>query len=451
MAGAPTDTIAALSTPPGAGAIAIVRVCGPRAAAIARRVTGIEPEPRRATYAVFRDREGREIDRGLVLFFPGPRSYTGEDLVEFHGHGGPVLVDWLLDTLHAAGARPAEPGEFTLRAFLNGKVDLTQAEATADLIESGSREAARAALRSLDGEFSARVHALQEALTDLRVRCEARLDFPDEEIERGAEDELRDRVARLGEDLRALLAAARQGAALHDSIGVAIAGAANAGKSSLLNRLAGYEAAIVTAIPGTTRDTIRERLSLAGLPVEVVDTAGLRETVDPIEREGLARAERAIRAADHVIWVADIREGSDRACAEARRVLADDTAWTLVLNKADLVGVTPRARTEGGLAVIELSALTGAGLDLLVGRLKTLAGSRGEGAGTFSARRRHLEALERAGRRFAAARAQLETGCALEVAAEELRRAQNALAELTGELSSDDLLGRIFSTFCIGK
>ncbi len=449
MASARNDTIAAVSTPPGAGAIAVVRVSGPEAVAIARRIAGTEPLPRRAMLAVFHDVHGRELDHGLVLFFPGPRSYTGEDVVEFHGHGGPVTSDWLLETLCTLGARPAEPGEFTLRAFLNDKLDLAQAEATADLIDSGSRAAARAALRSLDGEFSKRVDALQAKLTDLRVLCEAWLDFPEEELDAGGRETLAARARALLGDFRSLAADAAQGVVLHDGLSIAIAGPANAGKSSLLNRLAGYDAAIVTEVPGTTRDTIRERLSIGGLPLNVVDTAGLRETRDPVEIEGLRRAQRAIRAADHVLWVADIREGPAAASAAARRELGAETAYTLLLNKVDLTTAPARISENEGVVAIELSALTGAGIELLAGRLKAVAGWRGEGSGTFSARRRHIDALARAERHAEAARDQLAAG--LELAAEELRGAQAALGELTGELTSDDLLGKIFSSFCIGK
>jgi tRNA modification GTPase len=443
------DTIAAQATPPGAGAISIVRISGPAAASIARRVAGCDLRARRAELCSFKSVDGSEIDRGLALYFPAPGSYTGEDLVELHCHGSPVVVDWLLETLHSLGARPAQPGEFTLRAFLNDKLDLAQAEAVADLIDSSSRVAARAALRSLTGDFSERVAVLQTALTQLRVLCEAWLDFPEEEIERGAQAELTTRATDLETQIAMLRDEATHGAVLHDRFSIAIAGAPNAGKSSLLNRLAGYDAAIVTAIPGTTRDTIRERVSLDGLVLDIVDTAGLRPSVDPVELEGVRRAQREVRVADHVLWVADIGAGRGAALADARAALGADTAFTVVLNKVDLHDTAARAYAAEGVSVLEVSALTGSGFVALREHLQMLAGSVQSGTGTFSARRRHLDALARAAEHSRRARA--EIAARLEIAAEELRGAQAALGELTGELSSDDLLGEIFASFCIGK
>jgi tRNA modification GTPase len=463
------DTIAALATAPGPGAVAIVRLSGPTARAIGVALTGVEPRPRYAELCTFRGPSGEALDRGLVLYFPGPRSYTGEDVVELHGHGGRVVTDALLARAHALGARPAEPGEFTLRAFLNDKVDLLQAEAVADLVASGSIAAARAALRSLDGQFSAQVAALQAALTQLRVKIEAWLDFPEEEIRFDASDECAAALDALLTDLAALARAARSGAVLRDGLTVAIAGPPNAGKSSLLNRLAGYDAAIVTDIPGTTRDPLREHLTLDGLPVTIVDTAGLRESADPVEQEGLRRARLEAGRADRVLWVVDVREPLDAALAEARANLGD-AALTLLRNKVDLMddparadadrsrGSTTGATRSAGAAsaagpdrapVLAISALTGAGIDALIAHLHSVAGYNAAAPGTFSARRRHLAALERAQARLVAARAELDG--ALELAAEELRGAQAALGELTGELTSDDLLGEIFATFCIGK
>jgi tRNA modification GTPase len=443
------DTIAALATAPGVAAIAVIRISGPNARAIGSALGGLEPRARYAELCTFRDSDGQAIDQGLLLFFPGPRSFTGEDVVELHGHGGRAVADALLAAAYARGARPAEAGEFTLRAFLNDKLDLLQAEAIADLIASGSARAARAALRSLDGEFSAAVAALQQALTALRVRIEAWLDFPDEELPFDAAPECAAEIDALLASLDALTAHARSGRALRDGLCIAIAGAPNAGKSSLLNRLAGYDAAIVTEIPGTTRDTLREHLTLEGLPVTVVDTAGLRETSDPIEREGVRRAHAEVARADRVLWVADAREPLAAAIATARAVLGADAGFTLVANKIDLIGDRPRLVVEEGAPIAYVSALTGAGMDLLVAHLKELAGLGAESAGTFTARRRHLDGLARTRDHLAAARAQLDG--ALELAAEHLRGAQTALAELTGELTSDDLLGEIFSTFCIGK
>ena len=443
------DTIAALATAPGTGAVAIVRISGPAAAAIARRVTGRGAAPRIAELRVFKDRDGAEIDRGLTLYFPAPDSYTGEEVVELHCHGSRVVVDWLLETIYAYGARPAGPGEFTLRAFLNDKLDLAQAEAIADLVASGSRLAARAALRSLTGEFSTELQAVQRLLTELRVLCEAWLDFPDEELDRGAATQLELRTGAIDAELASLETRAAQGAVLHDGLTVAICGPPNVGKSSLLNRLAGYDAAIVTAVPGTTRDTIREYLSVDGVPLNVVDTAGFRATQDPVELEGVRRAHREIEVADHILWVADIREGLDAALASARELLPPDAAFTLLLNKVDLVGGAPRTYASDRVAVLETSALTGQGMRELAGRLKALAGWQENVPGTFSARRRHVDALARAHNHVR--RAWAAMNAELEIAAEELRGAQTALGELTGELTSDDLLGEIFASFCVGK
>jgi tRNA modification GTPase len=455
------DTIAALATAPGAGAVAIVRLSGPNARAIGQALTSVEARPRYAELCTFRGPAGEALDRGLVLYFPGPRSYTGEDVVELHGHGGRVVTDALLARAYTLGARPAEPGEFTLRAFLNDKLDLLQAEAVADLVASGSVAAARAALRSLDGQFSAQVAALQAALTHLRVKIEAWLDFPDEEIRFDAADECATAIAALLADLAALARAARSGAALRDGLSVAIAGPPNAGKSSLLNRLAGYDAAIVTDIPGTTRDPLREHLTLDGLAVTIVDTAGLRESADRIEQEGLRRARLEVGRADRVLWVVDVREPLEAALAAARANVGEGP-FTLLRNKIDLA---PYAAAGAGLEtssgsgttgdaadavpVLAISALTGAGIEGLIAHLHSVAGYNAAAPGTFSARRRHLAALERARIRLVAARREL--GGALELAAEELRGAQAALGELTGELTSDDLLGEIFATFCIGK
>jgi tRNA modification GTPase len=443
------DTIAALATAAGASAIAVVRISGPDARAIVERVIGIIPAPRAAELRVLTDRAGEEIDRGLVLYFPAPHSYTGEDLIELQCHGSPVVVSWLLETLYHHGARAALPGELTQRAFLNDKLDLAQAEAVADLITAGSRLAAQAALRSLAGEFSRRAASVQQKLTELRVLCEAWLDFPEDDIDAGRDAELAARAAALETELSALEKQAAQGVVLHDGLRLAIAGQPNVGKSSLLNQLAGYDAAIVTDVPGTTRDTIRERLSLEGIPLEIVDTAGLRATQDPVEREGVRRARRAIDVADHVLWVADIREGLNDALTGAAAELPPEAPYTIVLNKTDLVGATGPPRTTGATPVLEISALTGEGIRELVHHLKRLAGWDESLGGTFSARQRHVDALRRA--RAHVARATPELKANLEIAAEELRGAQTALGELTGEVTSDDLLGKIFATFCIGK
>jgi tRNA modification GTPase len=443
------DTIAALATAPGLGAIAVVRLSGPRALPIARALTGVEPRARSVELCTFRDAAGAPLDRGLVLLFAAPHSFTGEDVVELHCHGGRVVSDAVLAALFALGARPAEPGEFTLRAFLNDKIDLLQAEATADLVASGSAQAARAAVRSLEGEFSAAVTELQQRLTTLRVRIEAWLDFPEDELPFDAAPECASELEAIGSAVDALRARARSGRALRDGLSIAISGPPNAGKSSLLNRLAGYDAAIVTEIPGTTRDPLREHLTLDGLPVTVVDTAGLRETHDLVEREGVRRARLEVARADRLLWVADARDALPQTLATARSQGVADAALIVVANKIDLVGIEPRAATEAGVTVVFASALTGAGIDTLVAHLKSSAGVSPDAAGTFSARRRHLDALARTRAELEAARA-LVPG-PLELAAEHLRNAQAALSELTGELTSDDLLGEIFASFCIGK
>lgn len=444
-----SDTIAALATAPGVGAVAIVRLSGSKAKAIATELTRAALDPRRAELCSFRGADGAVIDRGLALFFPAPKSFTGEDVVELHAHGGQAVSDALLAAAYALGARAAEPGEFTLRAFLNDKIDLLQAEAIADLVASGSSQAARAALRSLDGEFSHAVADLQSGLTRLRVKIEAWLDFPEEELPFDAAPECRAALDALSAALAALTARAREGRALRDGLSVAIAGPPNAGKSSLLNKLAGYDAAIVTDVPGTTRDPLREQISLGGMPVTIVDTAGLRETSDRVEREGVRRAQSEVARADHVLWLADAREPAAEALERARAALPPDTPFTLVANKVDLADGKAATTVVDGVTVIALSALTGVGLDALVAHLKDIAGFPAEVAGTFSARRRHLDALARTRAHLESAGAALES--ALELAAEHLREAQTALGELTGELTSDDLLGEIFATFCIGK
>jgi tRNA modification GTPase len=445
------DTIAALATPPGRGAVAIVRLSGPKALAIGRELTGIDPRPRVAHVCEFRDENGEQLDQGLLLYFPAPRSFTGEDVVELHGHGGLVVSDWLLDSAYRLGSRPAEPGEFALRAFLNDKLDLTQAEAIADLVDSGSRQAARAAARSLDGRFSDRVRALQATLTELRAQLEAWLDFPEEELELDDTSELAARFDFALSQLEMMRSQAREGAVLRDGLSVVIAGLPNAGKSSLMNRMAGYDAAIVTRLPGTTRDALRESLSLDGLPVTITDTAGLRASADPAEAEGVRRAQKAAQTADRILWVTDIQSDLRRSLGEQRAEVGEQATVTVIQNKVDLVPEAAARFELDGVPVIRLSALTGEGIELLTEHLKAVAGYRGEVAGTFSARSRHLDALKGAENYVRDARAQLLDASALELAAEELRSAQTALSELTGELTSDDLLGEIFSSFCIGK
>lgn len=442
------DTIAAQATAPGQAAIAVVRISGAKARPLAEALAGRMLSPRRAELCRFSTPSGEPIDEGIAIFYPAPRSFTGEDVVELQCHGSPVVVDWLLDTLYSAGARPAEPGEFSLRAFLNDKLDLPQAEAIADLIASDSRAQALAATRSLTGRFSEAVAHLQTELTQLRVLCESWLDFPDEDIDHAASEELGRRHAALSASLALVLAHASLGRQLSDGLSVAIAGRPNAGKSSLMNRLARIEAAIVTELPGTTRDTIRASVSLGGIALTLVDMAGLRATEDIVEGEGIRRAEAEIAASDHVLWVADIEQGLESATGDAHRTLPAGKPLTIVLNKIDRIAGEPRIFGDD-VAVIALSAKTGNGVDLLETHLRQLAGADTAQAGGFSARRRHVEALERARGHVAAAGSLLDD--ALEIAAEELRAAQAELDTLTGEHSSDDLLGEIFSSFCIGK
>jgi tRNA modification GTPase len=446
---ADSDTIAAVATPPGRGGVAVVRLSGPRALELAGQVAGSLPAARQAALRSLCDERGEIIDRALVLSFPGPHSFTGEDVVEFQLHGSPVLAALLLQHLVALGARAAGPGEFTRRAFINGRLDLAQAEAVADLVASASTAAARAALRSLEGEFSAEVHGLVEALTLLRVRLEAGLDFPEEGVDAYSDPALAGELASLRAALARLRAAAERGRVLRDGLTLVIAGAPNAGKSSLLNRLAGYEAAIVTELPGTTRDLVREDILVDGMPVRVVDTAGLRDAPDRVEAEGIRRARDAMGRADLVLLVED---ASAVGHAPVELGLPASIDVLRVRNKIDLAGLPPGETQDGdGRWTLCLSALTGAGLDALRARLKALAGYVEGAGGAYSARRRHLEAADQAAARLDAAHALIVGGHAVELAAEELRLAQAALAEITGEFTTEDLLGRIFGEFCIGK
>jgi tRNA modification GTPase len=446
------DTIVAAATPPGRGGVAVVRVSGAKAPEFGAAMVGELPTARRATLARFLDARGEPLDAGLVLFFAAPHSYTGEHVVEFHGHGGPVVVESLVARLVELGARRAAPGEFTQRAFLNGKVDLAQAEAVADLIDAGSREAARAAMRSLQGEFSAMVDGLVEAVTDLRAYVEAAIDFPEEEIDFLADRELAERLATVQQHFEAVERSARQGRLLREGMTVVIAGRPNAGKSSLLNRLAGYDAAIVTPVPGTTRDIVRERIDIDGMPLHVLDTAGLRAAPDVVEAEGIRRAHVEIRRADRVLFVIDAAADPDaRAFAEELPALPRDVAATLVFNKCDLATGLPVSDTVSGPPRVLVSARTGLGLDVLRAHLKQAMGFQAVEAGTISARARHLEALSRAKRHVAEAARLLAERRGGELVAEELREAQEALGEITGAVSSEDLLGRIFGSFCIGK
>ena len=445
------DTIVARATPAGHGGIGIVRVSGPLVPTLVVAVIGALPEPGRAKLCRFLDRAGAPIDAGLALYFAAPRSFTGEHVLELHGHGGPVVMALLVERCLELGARAARPGEFSERAFLNDKLDLAQAEAVADLIGAGSAAAARAALNSLSGEFSAEVARLEAALIELRSYVEASIDFADEDLELLGEGGIEQRLARLELDFSALEAAAEQGRLLHDGCTLVLAGRPNAGKSSLLNALAGHDAAIVTPIPGTTRDVLRERIDLDGLPLTLLDTAGLREGPDEIEAEGIRRAEREMTRADRVLFVVD---GADPGAIEGLgrdlAALPVAAAVTLLVNKADVARAAPLP-VAAEQAVIHVSARTGAGLDTLRAHLKDVLGYRPPEAGAFSARRRHVDALRRAHAHATLARTQLCARTGTELIAEELKLAHDALGEITGRFTSDDLLGRIFASFCIGK
>lgn len=445
---AATDTIFAIATPPGVGGIGVIRLSGPKARPVGEAVAGRALQPRHAHLCRFLDGDGAAIDQGIALFFPGPASFTGEDVVELQGHGGPVVQQLLARRLAALGARMARPGEFSERAFLNDKLDLAQAEAIADLVSAGTEAAARAAHRSLEGALSRRVNALQEHLTGLRVFVEAALDFPEEEIDFIAGSDVGDRLDALAGETESLQREAHRGQVLRDGITVAIVGAPNAGKSSLLNALAGRDAAIVTDIPGTTRDVLRETLSLDGLPVHVADTAGIRESEDIVEAEGVRRARAAMTAADLVLLVLDPTQDEAPQQALAAEVPAG-VPVVRVENKIDRTGHL--AGTDDRTRTVRLSAKTGEGLDGLVALVRELAGAGVASEGAFTARTRHLDALRRVAGHLEAAQAHLQTGAAPELLAEELRLAQQDLGEITGEMLPDDLLGAIFASFCIGK
>ncbi|MDX1594878.1 MAG: tRNA uridine-5-carboxymethylaminomethyl(34) synthesis GTPase MnmE [Gammaproteobacteria bacterium] len=447
----PGETIAAVATPPGRGGVGIVRVSGPAVPELAAALLGDCPPPRHAVLRPFRDADGEPLDLGLALYFPAPASFTGEAVLELHGHGGPVVLDRVLRRVLALGARLARPGEFSERAFVNGKLDLAQAEAIADLIASGSDAAARSAMRSLQGAFSARVEALVERLTALRTYVEAAIDFPDEEIDFLSDGHVALGLAELAGELDGVNRAAERGRRLHDGLNVVIAGPPNAGKSSLLNRFAGQESAIVTEVPGTTRDLLREYVQLDGLPLHMVDTAGLRDSDDVIEREGMRRAREAVAQADRVLLVLDDSASRTGDASDWRAKLPGNVPVTVVRNKVDLSGTAPgRAETPDG-PEIRLSLKSGEGFGALREHLLEVSGYSGAEQGDFMARSRHLDALRRAGEAVVQARAQLAEHAAGELVAEELRLAQRALGEITGEVTSDALLGRIFAEFCIGK
>ncbi len=440
------DTIAAIATPSGQGGVGIIRVSGSKAPEIAQKISGLCPVPRYAHYGDFNDQNKSTIDSGLTLYFKKPFSFTGEDVIEFHAHGGPVVLDILLKEILQYDVRPARAGEFTERAFLNDKIDLTQAEAIADLIAADSEQAARAAMRSMQGEFSAVIFLLVEELIQLRIYVESALDFPEEEIDFLADETIAEKLELVKQKLSDVKKSAQQGRLLKEGMTVVIAGKPNAGKSSLLNQLAGQDSAIVTDVPGTTRDILREHIQIDGLPLHIIDTAGLRDSDDVIEQEGVKRARQMIEKADRILFVVDIND-EDKTILDS---LPKDITVTTIHNKIDTINRLPEI-IEQQQTDIYLSAKTGDGIGLLKQHLKNCMGYQQKTEGQFIARRRHLDALNTAEEHLNIADKNLHELKAGELLAEELRLAQQALSSITGEFSSDDLLGRIFSDFCIGK
>ena len=453
------ETIVAIATPPGKGGVGIVRISGPKAAAIAEKLTlslNWPITPRSAFFTPFNNLKGERIDQGILLFFAAPNSFTGEDVVEFQAHGGPIVMEWILQSAVAAGARLARPGEFSEQAFLNDKMDLAQIEAVADLISASSEQAARSALLSLQGVFSQRIDELLESLILLRLHIEAAIDFPEEEIDFLADGVLLAQLKAVKALLEGVLSTAEQGVIQQEGMRVVIAGLPNAGKSSLLNALAGEEVAIVTDIAGTTRDVLREQIQIDGMPLHIIDTAGLRESPDVVEREGIRRAFVEIDKADQILFVWDSSNNHSDPIAQLNQFFPQrPERLTLIANKCDAStfqpGLTTYVDGERKYPLLVVSARDGQGLAELKQHLKQLMGYEAEGVGQFSARRRHVDALKRAQEALASAEIMLVSHRAGELAAEDLRIAQQCLAEITGAFSSDDLLGRIFSSFCIGK
>lgn len=451
-----TDTIAAIATATGRGGVGIVRVSGKKASFIAESLLKVKLQPRYAHYCPFHNNNGEILDQGIALFFPGPNSFTGEDVLELQGHGGPVILDLLLREITQLGVRLARPGEFSERAFLNDKLDLAQAEAIADLIDATTEQAARNALHSLQGAFSSRIHELVEALIHLRIYVEASIDFPEEEIDFLNDGKVATDLSTIETKLEQVFKEARQGALVRDGMHVVIAGRPNAGKSSLLNALSGRESAIVTSIEGTTRDVLREHIHIDGMPLHIIDTAGLRESPDEVEQIGIQRAWQEIQQADRVLLMVDSRSTTEyepeKIWPDFIAQLKDPNKVTLIRNKIDLSHETAGiGQLSNNKVYIGISAATGDGIDDLKQHLKDIMGFSETGESGFTARRRHLDALERAQAFLESGRAQLQGYAAGELLAEDLRHAQNALSEITGEFTPDDLLGRIFSSFCIGK
>ncbi|MFB0824476.1 tRNA uridine-5-carboxymethylaminomethyl(34) synthesis GTPase MnmE [Chromobacterium violaceum] len=442
-------TICAVATAPGRGGVGVIRVSGKDLLPFAQAISGGKtPKPRYATYTDFFDAHGQALDNGLLLFFPGPNSFTGEDVIELQGHGGPVVLKMLLARCVELGARLAEPGEFTKRAFLNDKLDLAQAESVADLIDASSETAARSALKSLKGAFSREVHGLVDELINLRMLVEATLDFPEEEIDFLKQADAIGRLRRLRGHLVGVQATAKQGAILREGMHVVLVGQPNVGKSSLMNALAGDDIAIVTDIAGTTRDTVREEIVIDGVPVHVIDTAGLRDTDDVVEKIGIERTWQAVERADLALLLVDSREGLTAEVQSILERLPPALPRVQVFNKVDLSGEAAGLAEQDGHPLVRLSARTHDGVDILKAKLLEMIGYSGADEGVFLARQRHLDAIARAADHLELAEADWEQ---VEIFAEELRMAQNALSEITGEFSADDLLGVIFSRFCIGK
>ncbi|MCC2525421.1 tRNA uridine-5-carboxymethylaminomethyl(34) synthesis GTPase MnmE [Vibrio coralliilyticus] len=451
-----TETIVAQATAPGRGGVGIIRVSGPLAAKVASEVTGKELRPRYAEYLSFAAQDGTQLDQGIALYFPNPNSFTGEDVLELQGHGGPVVMDMLIKRiLQIPGIRTARPGEFSERAFLNDKLDLAQAEAIADLIDASSEQAAKSALKSLQGAFSNRIQTLVESLIHLRIYVEAAIDFPEEEIDFLADGKVSADLQTIIDNLTAVRKEATQGAIMREGMKVVIAGRPNAGKSSLLNALSGKESAIVTDIAGTTRDVLREHIHIDGMPLHIIDTAGLRDASDEVEKIGIERAWEEIEQADRVLFMVD---GTTTDATDPKEIWPDfvdrlpsNIGMTVIRNKVDQTDETLGICHVNDPTLIRLSARTGQGVESLRTHLKECMGFAGGHEGGFMARRRHLEALEKAAEHLDIGQQQLEGYMAGEILAEELRIAQQHLNEITGEFSSDDLLGRIFSSFCIGK
>ena len=436
------DTIAAIATPPGKGGVGVIRISGSNALKIATKLTAKSLPTRTAVYANFKDQKQQTLDTGLAIYFAEPNSFTGEDVVELQGHGGPIIQDLLIKEVVRLGARPARAGEFSERAFLNDKIDLAQAEAIADLIDSSTAQAAKGAMQSLQGEFSKKVHALLEQMIQLRMYVEAAIDFPEEEIDFLADEKLRINIEQLQSDLDKTINQAGQGRILRNGLRIVLAGKPNAGKSSLLNILAGHEAAIVTNIPGTTRDTVTETIDLDGLPVHIIDTAGLRNSEDEVEKIGIERARKAIEVADHILHVVDVNNG-----LESEDILNSEQPTTTVYNKVDLI----ESPIDIDKQAIQISATKGQGIETLREHIKSLAGYNQDNETVITARRRHISALENARDSVNSGYDQLQINRAGELLAEELLHAQNALNKITGAFNADDLLGEIFSGFCIGK